>query len=261
MLPEFLATIVATLIPLLIGAIVVCTLASITDTILRLRCRNLRRDLAQFLLLVHKAKIQSGESDKQIHARCRRDAARILRTPDGSRPTWIHPDLLQHVVVREMNFGPEFAPEISQKFSGRGPAMRKRYALIMRLWVIARAFLLSLVYLVFLPATGNAPLEKSRPASDEPGNTGGKSGRKRVRTLTENVGSGRMNPAPSAEVPYRDEQETFEGQAPERESHRASIDNLRALHGSIHAHAERCVGGLVREIPAQTGSHPVAQSF
>ena len=159
MLPEFLAATVATLIPLLIGAIVVCTLASITDTILRLRWRNLRRDLAQFLLLLHKAKIPSGESDKQIHARCRRDAARILRTPDGSRLTWLHPELLQHVVVRETNFDPELALEISQKFSGRGSAMRKRYALIMRLWVIAWAFLLSLVYLVFLPATGHAPLE------------------------------------------------------------------------------------------------------
>ena len=159
MLPEFLATAVATLIPLLIGAIVVCALASITETILRLRWRNLRRDLAGFLLTVHKEKIQSGESDKQIHARCRRDAARILRAPDGSRLTWLHPELLQHAVVSEANFDRELAAEISKKFSGRGPAMRKRYALIMRSWVIAWAFLLSLVYLVFLPATGNAPLE------------------------------------------------------------------------------------------------------
>ncbi len=159
MLPEVLATALAALLPVLIGAIVVCALTAATESVLMLRWRNLRLAVSNLLFEVFRNANDKGGSEKQIRAECRRGATRILSAPDGGRLTWIQPEHLRHAVHEVTDLGPEQLLAMESAFVRMDPAIRKRFKRQMRTWVVVWAALLSLVYLVLLPAAGYQALQ------------------------------------------------------------------------------------------------------
>lgn len=159
MLSQVLATAVATLLPLLIGAISVCALVAAVDSGLSLRWRNLHQGVANILFEGLRRRNDTGASVKQMRSECKRNALRMLLAPDGSRLTWIRPDSFHHALVAVMEVDPDDALAMRTAFANADAALRKRFTLDMRIWCLVWSALLSVTYLVLLPAAGYPPWE------------------------------------------------------------------------------------------------------